>query len=57
MYDDVVYGQLADGRAVTVDALTGEDIGDTTTGSAQVVGLWGGVSIVDGQAVFVPAVE
>jgi hypothetical protein len=57
VYDDVVYGQLADGRAVTVDALTGEDIGDTTTGSAQVVGLWGGVSIVDGQAVFVPAVE
>ncbi len=56
VFEDVAYGQLADGRTVTLDALTGEDRGDSTTGSALVVGRWGGMSILDGQAVFVPAV-
>lgn len=55
VYEDAVYGLVAGGRGVVLDALTGADLASDTGGAPAVVSPAGGLSMLGGEAVFQPA--
>lgn len=51
---DAVYGIIGSEHGVVLDALTGKDLGPDAGAAPMAVDQWGGLSILEGQAVFQP---
>lgn len=51
------YGVVQGATGVVIDARTGEDLLSDTGGAPTSVGVWGGVSVLGGEAIFQPALR